>query len=333
MIVHRGTGVHISCWRPLPGTKHRCDARMRSLPNRPVFTRAELRVLGWSNAAITRAIRSGRLIRIRRGLLAARDHPHATAIAATASCGGSVISHRSALLMHGLPIVGQDPSVPELTVAPRGAGSLVRAHLYRASLPPEHITSRNGTPITTVARTLIDIGRDLPRTTAVAAIDAALRRELVDEDDINEVLLRCWNWPGIRRAQRAVRLADGRADSPLETVSRLTMGRLGLPEPEPQVLILDEHIRVVAQVDFYWDEFGMVGEADGRSKYDDRQVLTAEKVRQELLEDLRVVVVRWGWDQPTRKPELFRERLESGFERGRARDRSGLRRLWSVAAP
>ena len=111
------------------------------------------------------------------------------------------------------------------------------------------------------------------------------------------------------------------------------MGRLGLPEPEPQVLILDEHLRVVAQVDFYWDEFGMVGEADGRSKYDDRQVLTAEKVRQELLEDLRVVVVRWGWDQPTRKPELFRERLESGFERGRARDRSGLRRLWSVAAP
>lgn len=306
---------------------------MRSLPDHPVFTRAELRALGWSDAAITRAVRSQRLTRLRRGILAAGDHRHARAIAATLSCSGSVISHRSALLMHGLPVVGRIPAVPELTVVPRVTGGLVNAHLYRASLPAEHRTRHDGVPVTTVARTLIDVGRNLPRTMAVAAIDAALRRELVNDDAVSDVLLRCWNWPGIRRAQRAVRLSDGRADSPLETVSRLAMGRLGLPRPQPQVLILDECLRVVAQVDFYWDEFGVVGEADGRSKYDSRDILTAEKARQELLEDLGIVVVRWGWDQPTRKPRLFQERLEGGFARGRARDRSGFRRLWSVAQP
>jgi hypothetical protein len=274
------------------------------------------------------------LVRLRRGLFTTTDLPaHAGAIAAAMSCAGSVVSHRSALRRYELPIVGRGSDVPELTVPPHGTGDLAGAHLYRATLPPEHVTALESTPITTVARTLIDVGRGLAHTTAVAALDAALHRNLVHPQQLDEVLLRCWNWPGIRRAQRAVRLADARAESPLESISRLAMGRLGVPRPEPQMLILDEDLRVVARADFYWDEFGVVGEADGRSKYDSREILTAEKTRQELLEDLRIVVVRWGWDEPMHHPERFRARLERGFERGRARDRSGLPRLWSVAQP
>ena len=241
-------------------------------------------------------------------------------------------SHRSALLVHGLPIVGSRQSIPELTVPPHGTGTLARAHLYRASLPTEHITHVAGVPVTTAARTVVDAGRDLPHVSAVAAIDAALHRDLVHQDDLDEVLRRCWNWPGIRRAQRAVRLADGRAESPLESVSRLVIARLGLPRPQPQAVILDQYLRVVAQADFYWDEFGVIGEADGRSKYDDRTVLTAEKERQELLEDLGLVAVRWGWRLAWRRQDMLHERIARAFVRGQLRDRSGFRRLWSVAA-
>jgi hypothetical protein len=125
-------------------------------------------------------------------------------------------------------------------------------------------------------------------------------------------------------------LSDGRSESPLESISRLVLAWLGLPKPDLQPVILDQYGRPLGRLDFYWDEFGVAGEADGRSKYVSRAVLTAEKERQELLEDCGLVFVRWGWDAPTSLPHLLKARVEAGFERGLARDRSGFPRLWSV---
>jgi hypothetical protein len=128
-----------------------------------------------------------------------------------------------------------------------------------------------------------------------------------------------------------VRLADARAESPLESVSRLVLRWAGLPTPDLQVTLFDEYGVPVGRGDFYWDEFGVVGEADGRTKYDDRSVLTREKLRQERLEDLRAVVCRWGWDDAVYARGALQARVARAFERGRARDRSGLPRLWSIA--
>jgi hypothetical protein len=212
-----------------------------------------------------------------------------------------------------------------------GTGSAVRAHLHRATLTADDMTTLDGVPVTSVARTLVDLGRSTSTSCAVAAIDSALNRDLVTYAQIDAVLVRCWNWPGIRRAQRAVRLSDGRAESPLESISRLVIGWLHLPRPEPQALAHDRFGTPVGRLDFYWDDFGVAGEADGAVKYTTTEELPEEKVRQELLEDEAMVFVRWGWAQPWRQPQLFKQRLLSGFERGRARDRSGVPRLWSIS--
>ncbi len=90
---------------------------------------------------------------------------------------------------------------------------------------------------------------------------------------------------------------------------------------------------MVGRCDFYWDEPGVFGEADGRSKYDSRDVLTAEKERQEDLERLGLVSVRWGWSAIRFNPRAFAIRVLSAFERGRLRDRSGFPRNWSVDPP
>lgn len=185
-------------------------------------------------------------------------------------------------------------------------------------------------PVLTAARTVVDVARARPIATSIAAIDAALQRGMTTPDEINEVLLRCWNWPGIRRAQRAVRLSDGPSESPLESVSRLVLDSLGLPKPDLQPVVLDQYGRPIGRLDFYWDEFGVAGEADGRGKYDSRDVLTAEKQRQELLEDCGLVFVRWDWAAVFARPHLLKARLEAAFARGRGRDRSGFPRLWSV---
>lgn len=307
---------------------------MRTLPDTPTFTRAEARALGWSDAAFSRAVRSGRLQRLRRGHFCRT--PADAVLAATAAARavtGSVISHRSAALVHGLPLVGTPPPVPELTVAPRGHVDVPGAHLYRATLPAEHVALVGASAVTSVARTLVDLARHRPTATAVAAMDAALHQRLVTVEELRDVLRLCWNWPRIPRASRAVALTDARAESPLESVSRLVIARLRLPPPRPQVLIVDPDGIVIARVDFYWDEVGVAGEADGALKYGEREDLLAEKARQEAAEDLGLHFVRWGWDQAVHRPRLLGARLVAGFERGRARDRSGFTRRWSVRDP
>ena len=115
----------------------------------------------------------------------------------------------------------------------------------------------------------------------------------------------------------------------MESVSRLVLAQLGLPAPELQAIIRTEDGWVVGRTDFYWDEFGVAGEADGRSKYTEREVLTDEKDRQEQLEDLALAIVRWGWSAP-HHPPLLHGKILAAFERGRRRDRAGIPRGWQV---
>jgi hypothetical protein len=305
---------------------------MRQVPGQLVFSREEALRAGWTDSALARAVRSGRLVRLRRGFFMCvdADRERAEVIAAVRDISGSAASHHSALRSHALPIVGRRPPLPEVTVPPSGRGSAHGVLLHRASMGTDDMCIIDGIPVLNAARTVIDVGRSRPVASAVAAIDAALYRGMATPDELDEVLLRCWNWPGIRRAQRAVRLSDARSESPLESISRLVLRRLRLPKPDLQPVVLDQHGRQLGRLDFYWDEFGVAGEADGRSKYDAREVLIAEKERQELLEDCGLVFVRWGWDAPTSLPYLLKARVEAAFERGLARDRSGFPRLWSV---
>jgi hypothetical protein len=304
---------------------------VRNLPISPVFSRRDARTLGWSDSALTRAVVAGRISQVRRGQFSATEvDGRIAAIAAARDRADSVVSHRSALLMHGLPILGSRPSVAEITVPPTGSGSARAAHLHRAGIRPEDVVVVDGVPVTSVARTVVDVARARPTAAAVTAIDAALHDRRATLEELQDVLLFQWNWPGIRRAHRAVRLSDERAESPLESVSRLVIRWLRLPRPDLQTRVRDGRGYPAGRLDFYWDEWGVAGEADGRSKYSDRPVLTEEKLRQEHLEDDSMVFVRWGWSDAIYHPHLLRSRLESGFDRGSARDRSGFPRLWSV---
>jgi very-short-patch-repair endonuclease len=304
---------------------------MRTTPA-AVFSRAEARDHGWSDSALDRAVRAGRVYRLRRGLFTSCEqsqHALLAAVAAARACTGSVISHRSAARVHGLPLLSY-PVRPELTVGPSGTCDVSGALLHRATLLSGDVVERMDVRVTAAARTLVDVARSATTAGAVVALDAALHRELTSPEALSRVLVDCWTWPGIRRAVRAIDLADGCAESPLESISRIVLGRLRLPAAQLQARLHDEIGMFVARVDFYWPEHGVVGEADGKIKYETRDDLLEEKRRQEALEELGLVVVRWDWADVTRRPHLLRERIEAAFERGRRRDRSGLPRLWSV---
>jgi hypothetical protein len=93
------------------------------------------------------------------------------------------------------------------------------------------------------------------------------------------------------------------------------MRRLGLPRPVLQAEIGDEHGRFVTRTDFYWPEFGVVGEADGAAKYSTAAVIRSERQSEAIMRDLGLIVVRWGWHDALRF-EVTAHRLRASFDRG-----------------
>ena len=149
-------------------------------------------------------------------------------------------------------------------------------------------------PVTSPARTVVDLAREHGVAAAVVAGDHALRKALTTRAELDRTAAECRRWPGIATARSALDLLDGRSESPLESLSRLRLQAHQLPRPDLQADLRDERGRFVARVDFLF-EGRVIGEADGLSKYDTIAVLHAEKIRHERLENLGYVVVRWMW--------------------------------------
>jgi hypothetical protein len=121
-------------------------------------------------------------------------------------------------------------------------------------------------PVTSLRRTVLDLARTLPMTWAVAAGDRALALGLTRQE-LNAGLLVMERWPGVRAARRAVEFLEVPSESPGESVSRVRLVEEGLPRPEPQREIFGPGGRLIARVDFYWEEHKTVGEFDGKIKY------------------------------------------------------------------
>jgi very-short-patch-repair endonuclease len=67
-----------------------------------------------------------------------------------------------------------------------------------------------------------------------------------------------------------------------------------IPPPEIQITIGYSET-VFYRLDFYWRAQRVVGEADGLNKYNKPEVLRAEKIRQEHLEQMDHTIVRWNF--------------------------------------
>src|SRR5215212_1634349 len=129
-------------------------------------------------------------------------------------------------------------------------------------------------------------------------MDAGLLEGKVTVQELRTATERAATWRGGRRAARALALADGRAESPLETRGRLRMVGAGLPPTDLQVEIRVGG-RLVGVVDGWFDEAAVAVEFDGRVKYSDpwrgrspEQVLWDEKRREDELRALDIRVVR-----------------------------------------
>jgi very-short-patch-repair endonuclease len=291
-----------------------------------LLTTDQLRGRGVTPYQLSRAVRSGELIRLRPGFFVEREASDlnrrqrhlVSVLAADAALDSPVFSHSSAALIHGLPDWGltlRKVSVSEEGSVPRTRTSTLTTFRSVPDLADE-VTTVDGLRVTTPARTVTDIAMSTSRDAAVTAADAALHGEIVTKDDLEDSLGRSAGRRGIRRARHSMSLVDGSSESVAETLSRLTFRDFGLPEPETQVEIRNPRGVLVARVDFLWREFGVIGECDGFGKYFDgltpaetRHRLGAEKDRDAELMALGYRVLHWRW-RDIEEPAVLAARIK-----------------------
>lgn len=289
-----------------------------------VFTARQAYESGWSATALERAAAGSELIRLRRGVYALPPDPELDKFATSARLLGQKgvaaalqipdgsVSHAAALAVRRLPLY-RASDIPCLT-KPQDCRTLQHEiHLHRRLLTPKLLDPHLDFSITSVARSCVDVACELGLNAGVIAADAALNRGLVTEEEL--LIARCSvkGDVGSPIAGQMLDLVDPKAESPLESLSRVRMHGL-VPRPLTQRVLRTPDGRFIARVDFYWEEFGVVGEADGKFKYEEfKETLPNQAKRQEALTNSGLTMARWGWSLAER-PQQLADYLYTRFE-------------------
>lgn len=273
-----------------------------------VVTRAQLVALGLSDQGIGRRVEDGRLHRVHRGVYAV-GHPSLTIegrfFAAVATLGeGAVLSHLSAAVLWRLrPARG--PRI-DVTVPSRGGRSRRRAVIvHRAPLAASDVTTRNGIPVTTPARTLVDLADVLPRRQLERALDEAayLRLDLGGLEPL----------PG-RRGSRLLAGVLARHDpGSTRTRSELEERMLGLcrrfrvPTPAVNATVHGD------EVDFVWRDARLMVETDGWAAHGTRGAFERDRRRDAELVAAGWRVMRISHTRLEREPDWVAARIAAAL--------------------
>ena len=287
-----------------------------------------------------RAARAGAFIRLAEGVFISSpgwvalgdDEKFLARIhaAALASRPRLVFSHQSAAALWRLPVIGTWPIKPEVTVA-RGGPSPSRLAFTARQFPlPAETDEIDGLIVTTMARTVIDVGRTAPLSTAVAMMDRALAEKdphagailaRVTPEQLAAEFRAIDSPRGRIRCRTALDIADGRTGSAGESLSRVGIHLLGLPAPVLQHPFYDA-VGLIGYVDFWWPEYNLIGEFDGNGKYlrgellagrTTAQAVMDEKRREDRLRALGPRVTRWGWETARSLPLLAQHLAAAGL--------------------
>jgi hypothetical protein len=301
---------------------------------------ADMAALGVSARRLKRELIAGSLVCVRPGIFAiggewtaarAEDRvvARAQALASTSSTA-PVFSHETAAALHGLPLYRPDRHRVH-TIAPMARPGATQGVIrHRGELTEGDVIDIDGVRVTSLARTVADVARTSTFEQAVTVTDAALRTLFVPgpgryesalaEEFRQEALAIVRSAAhGQSRARRALMFADGRAQLPGESISRIRLHELGFRHVELQVPVKGPKGRTF-YVDFGFACEGAFGEFDGSIKYVDgkmldgrtsSQTLDQEKQREDWIRGTtNRRYGRWGWPHVTTARALG-ERLEA----------------------
>lgn len=280
-----------------------------------VVSRRQLLEAGLSADAIDHRIGRSRLHRIHPGVYAA-GHPRITTRGrwmAAVLCGGpsTVLSHSSAAALLGLR--ARAPAWIDVTLLRTpGVWSGVRGHRVRALAPVDR-TVVDGIPVTSFARTLMDLAPD----TAERELDRMLARaeelRVYDGRAVASILAR--GRAGAATLRAAVDAFEGASTGPTaRTKSELERRFVALLSDRgfaaPSVNVTVETPWGPYEVDALWPERRLVVELDGWSTHRDRETFRRDHRRTADVSAAGFRVVRLDWSQVVGRPDETVARLD-----------------------
>jgi very-short-patch-repair endonuclease len=274
----------------------------------------QLRRCGMSRSMVSRRLKEGRLLRLHRGVYAFghdRLRPEGLLLAAVLACGDrAVLSHRAAADRWGLL-----PSArASIDVTVEGGGGRPRRpgiHVHVARhLDPRDVTVRDGIPLTTVARTLVDLAATCPARQAERALEQAYVQRLLAPGSIEEALARAHGRPTrplreLLAKRRPVSITRNQLEEAFLAIARAA----GLPDPEVNVPLHGY------EADFLFRDRRLVIETDGFGAHGTKRAFEHDRERDVELALKGFDVHRFTHDQVILEPARTGERLRRLLER------------------
>ncbi|MFD0802271.1 hypothetical protein ACFQZU_13230, partial [Streptomonospora algeriensis] len=162
---------------------------------------------------------------------------------------------------------------------------------------PGEVALHRGIRMTTPGRTLRDIVLTCDRHTAVSVLDSALQRGAVTADRLAALGSANSGRPGAARSRPWWSLADGRAQSSLESRIRLVCRDGGAAPETLQYPVYRADGTLAGRADLAWPSRGVIAEADGRGPHSLPEALYADRRRQNSMVSTpeRLVLLRFTW--------------------------------------
>ena len=257
-----------------------------------VVSGVQLREAGLTKDAIGRRVKAGRLHRLHRGVFAVghraltwRSHLVA---AVFASGPGALASHRAAGAVHGL-IESQriEVTVPRSRKGGRG----IAVHRSRR-LEEEDRTDVDGIPVTTLARTIVDLADVLDDQRLAKVVHQAEILRVFDLRALEEATTRAGNRRGAGRLARVLKAYQPEPQFLRSEAERrlkeLCRGH-SLPQPQFNVWVAGH------EVDAYWPEARFALEVDGAETHNTAYAFRSDRRRDRALAREGIQVVRATW--------------------------------------
>jgi hypothetical protein len=281
-------GVEYSIGRPGGSL----DAAIADLAERQhgVVARRQLLGLGLGRGAIRRRLDAKRLHLIHRGVYAV-GHRRLSRLgwwmAAVLACGpDAVLSHRSAAVLWG--ILEGSPASVEVS-APRQLAGRAGVRVHTTSIADDERAVKAGIPVTTVARTLLDLAAILPLHELNRALERAEALRLADPTPLTALLARHRGRPGTAKLKATLEQGPLRpvvTKSELERRFLTFVERAGLPHPRTNVWL--EIAGQWIEVDCVWPDQRVIVELDSRAYHRTSAAFERDRKR-----DRRLQAARW----------------------------------------
>ncbi len=302
------------------------------LPLDMPFTAAMARNEGMSNHRLQALTTRGYLRRMVRGVYVACQVPDSTALRCSALAlvvpEDCVVTDRHAGWLAGADMVlapNEHLDLQPISVfRPSGMGRLRNGltDSGERNLTDTDVMELDGLRLTVPLRTACDLGRVRWTDRAIAGLDAMLGLQAFTPDELKAEVERFRRMRWVTTLRALAPLADGRSQSPGESVLRLRWLESRLPRPEPQLEVW-RCGRLLAILDIATQKLGYAAEYDGQEWHSSHDQQVHDRERREALHDEGWIVDVFVCDDlfaPGARPDL---RLKSGAHR--AATRSGVR--------